>query len=99
MCKKKFNIANNKFEELLASSKLKDILHKKEDPIEEKKHTVVFVLAIIGAVAAVAGIAYCVYKCLNPSYLDDFDECDDDFDCDFDDECEKKEECEAETEE
>lgn len=40
------------------------------------------VLAIIGAVVVVAGIAYAVYRFLTPDYLDDFD---DEFDEDFDD--------------
>jgi len=39
-------------------------------------------LAIIGAVAAVAGIAYAVYRFFTPDYLEDFE---DDFDDDFDD--------------
>lgn len=72
----------SKIEEVLAASKLNELIHKKEDPIEKKKHSFVFVLAIIGAVAAIAAIAYCVYKCMTPDYLDDFE---DDFDDDFDD--------------
>jgi hypothetical protein len=39
-------------------------------------------LAIVGAVAAVAGIAYTVYRFFTPDYLEDFE---DDFDDDFDD--------------
>ena len=41
-----------------------------------------WVLAIIGAVAAVAGSAYAVYRFFTPDYLEDFE---DDFDDDFDD--------------
>ena len=37
-------------------------------------------LAIIGAVAAVAGIAFAVYRFFAPDYLEDFEE---DFDDDF----------------
>ena len=42
-------------------------------------------LAIIGAVAAIAAIAFAVYKYLTPDYLDDFDSDDmyDNFDDDF----------------
>ena len=40
------------------------------------------VLAIVGAVAAIAGIAYAVYKFFTPDYLEDFEE---DFEDDFDD--------------
>ena len=45
---------NEKIEDLLAA------LKKKED--EKEKNTVLWVLAIIGAVAAVAGIAFAVYQ-------------------------------------
>ena len=45
---------NTKIEELLA------VLKKKED--DKQKNTVLWVLAIIGAVAAVAGIAFAVYR-------------------------------------
>ena len=47
---------NEKIEDLLAA------LKKKED--EKEKNTVLWVLAIIGAVAAVAGIAFAVYRYL-----------------------------------
>ncbi len=74
---------NQKLEELIATAHLNDILRKKE---EEKKATnaILIVLACIGAVAAIAGIAYAVVRYLTPSYLDDdFDDFDDDFDDDF----------------
>ena len=76
---------SNKFDklsELLAATKLNELIHKKEDPIEKKKHTVIFILAIVGAIAAIAGIAYAVYKYMTPDYLEDFD---DDFDDEFED--------------
>ncbi|MCI5622110.1 MULTISPECIES: DUF4366 domain-containing protein [Anaerostipes] len=67
-------------EELLSVAKVSDMIGKKEK--EENK--IVWALAIIGAIAAVAGIAYAVYKYLTPDYMDDFDEdFDDDFDEDF----------------
>lgn len=75
---------SNKLEELLNTAKINELLHKKE--LEEKnKNTIVIVLAIIGAVAAIAGIAFAVYKYLTPDYLDDFDSDDiyDNFDDDF----------------
>ena len=68
-------------EDLLAA------LKKKED--EKDKNTVLWVLAIIGAVAAVAGIAFAVYRFFAPDYLEDFEE---DFDDDFDDYFEDEEE-------
>ena len=70
----------NKIEEKIAESKLSEILHKNE--AEKQKNTVIWVLAIIGAIAAVAGIAYAVYRFFTPDYLEDFE---DDFDDDFDD--------------
>ena len=65
-----------KVEELLEALKKRD-----ED---KNKNTVLWVLAIIGAVTAVAGIAYAVYRYFAPDYLEDFE---DDFEDDdyFDD--------------
>lgn len=69
----------NKIEELLAA------LKKSEE--DRQKNTVLWVLAIIGAVAAVAGIAYGVYRFFTPDYLEDFeDDLDDDLDDYFEDE-------------
>lgn len=74
---------NQKLEELMAAAHLNELMHKKEKE-EDKKNTLIWVLAIIGAVAAVAGIAFAVVKYLSPSYLeDDFDDFDDDYDDDF----------------
>lgn len=70
----------SKVEEFIAETKLNDLLHKKE--AESQKNKVIWVLAIIGAVAAVAGIAYAVYRFFTPDYLEEFE---DDFDDDFDD--------------
>ena len=70
----------NKIEELIAETKLNELIRKKDD--EKRKTTIIWTLAIIGAVAAVAGIAYLVYRLVTPDYLEDYD---DDFDDDFDD--------------
>ena len=70
----------NKLEDMIAASKLNELLHKKDD--EKAKNTLLWVLAIEGAVAAIAGIAYAVYKFFTPDYLEDFEE---DFEDDFDD--------------
>ncbi len=70
----------NKIEELIAETKLNELLHKKED--EKQKNIILWVLAIVGAVVAVAGIAYAVYRYFTPDYLEDFE---DEFDDDFDD--------------
>lgn len=70
----------NKLEDMIAASKLNELLHKKDD--EKAKNILLWVLAIVGAVAAIAGIAYAVYKFFTPDYLEDFEE---DFEDDFDD--------------
>ena len=81
----KFDLMNkdvmNRMEEIVNSTKLNEFLHRKEEE-DKKKNCILWVLAIIGAVAAVAGIAYAVYRFFTPDYLDDFE---DDFDDDFDD--------------
>lgn len=72
-----------RIEELLAATKLNDLIHKKEED-EKVKTTVLWGLAIVGAVAAVAAIAYAVYCFFTPDYLEDFEEdFEDDFDEDF----------------
>ena len=70
----------SKVEEFIAETKLNELLRKKED--DKQKNTVLWVLAIVGAIAAVAGIAYAVYRFFTPDYLEDFEE---DFDDGFDD--------------
>lgn len=62
----------NRIEDLLA------LMQKKEE--EKHKNAILWVLAVIGAVTAVAGIAYAVYRYLTPDYLEDFE---DDFEDDF----------------
>ena len=71
----------SKMDEIVNAMKLGEILHKNKNE-DEKKCKLIWVLAIVGAVAAIAGIAYGVYKYLTPDYEDDFD---DDFDSEFDD--------------
>ena len=70
----------NKFEDFIAETKLNELLRTKD--CQKQKNTLVWVLAIIGTVAAVAVIAYAVYRFFTPDYLEDFEE---DFDDDFDD--------------
>ncbi|GAB5614198.1 hypothetical protein JCM37172_13030 [Faecalimonas hominis] len=71
----------SKFEDIIAASKVSDLLHKKDE--DKTKNTVLWVLAIVGVIAAVAVIAYAVYRFFTPDYLEDFEE---DFEDDFDDE-------------
>ena len=70
----------NKLDEILDNAGVNDLLGRKKE--EKKCNKLLWVFAIIGAVAAVAGIAYAVYRYLKPDYLEDFE---DDFDDDFDD--------------
>ena len=85
----------NRIEDLVAA------LQKREE--EKNKNTVLWILAIVGAVSVVAGIAYAVYRFFTPDYLEDFEEdFEDDFDDDFDDdffEDEKAEEKKSEKKE
>ena len=74
----------SKVEDFIAATKLNELVNKKE----EDKHgkTVLWALAIVGTVAAIAAIAYAVYCFFTPDYLEDFEEdFEDDFEDDFDD--------------
>ena len=64
----------DKLDELLAA------LRSREE--EKHKNVLLWILAVIGAVAAVLGIGYAVYRFFSPDYLEDFE---DDFEDDFDD--------------
>lgn len=78
----------NKMEEFFNASKINELLHKKEAE-ERQKKTIILIFAIIGAIVAVAGIAYGVYRFFTPDYLEDFE---DDFDDDFEDDFFEEEE-------
>ena len=78
----------NKFEEYLSMAKISDFIHRKEQD-EEKKKTVCLVFAIIAGIAAIAAIAFGIYKYL--SREDDVDDFEDDFEDDFDDDFEDEE--------
>ena len=78
----------NKLENLIDMARLNDLLGKKEEDNKEGR-TLVWVLAVIGAVAAVAGIAQAVYRFMRPDDLDDFE---DEFEDDFEDEDSEDEE-------
>ena len=58
------NMNMNKLEEVLATSKLNELIHKKEED-EKNCKIILMILAIIGAVAAVAGIASVSYTHLD----------------------------------
>lgn len=60
---------------------LKDYWNRKEE--DKRNNTILWIFAAIGVVAAVAGIAYAVYRYMAPDYLEDFDDDFDDFEDDF----------------
>ena len=72
----------NKFEEYLSMAKISDFIHRKELE-DEKKKTVCLVFAIIAGIAAIAAIAFGIYKYLFRE--DDVDDFDDDFEDEEDD--------------
>lgn len=73
------DMSKEKLDEIIATTRISDMLSKKED--EKAKSTILWILAVIGTVAAVAGIAYAVYRFLTPDYFEeDFD---DDFEEDY----------------
>ncbi len=72
----------NKLENVIDISKLNELLGRKEE--KKKSNVLLWVFAIVGVIAAVAGIAYVVYRYFEPDYLEEFDdEFDDDDDDDF----------------
>ena len=77
-----------KFEELLNTVKNIEVFGKKPIIVKENKtNPLVWVLVALGAIAAVAAIAYAVYYFLIPDYIEEFDEdFDDEYDADFFDE-------------
>lgn len=81
----------NKLDDVLENAGVNELLGRKK--VEEKKaNKLLWALAIIGAIAAVAAIAYAVYRYLTPDYLEDFeDDFDDDFDDDFFDDDDEEE--------
>ncbi len=70
----------NKLENIMEMAKLNELLGKKE---EKKCNVLLWVLAIVGIVAVIAGVAYMLYRHFSPDYLEDFE---DDFEDDFLDE-------------
>ncbi len=76
----------SKIEDMISATKLNEILQKRED--DKIKKTILWILAIVGAVVAIGAIAYAVYRFFTPDYLEDFEEeFEDDFEDDyFDDE-------------
>lgn len=80
------DIMSEKIDELISKAKVTDFLNKKKAE-EENKACLLWILAIIGAVAAVAAISFAVYRYFNPRFKHfdgefDYDEFEDDFEDD-----------------
>ena len=74
----------NKIEDMISATKLNEILHKRDE--DKIKKTVLWILAIVGAIVAIGAIAYAVYRFVTPNYLEDFeDDFEDEFEDDFED--------------
>ena len=65
------------FENFVNAARVNELLKKKD-----RRNTLIIILSVIGAVIAIAGIAFALYKFFTPNYLEDFE---DDFEDDFDD--------------
>jgi flagellar basal body-associated protein FliL len=91
----------NRVEDFINAAKtnemLGELLHIKKEE-EKKQNIVMWILIIAGAVLAVAGIAYAVYRFLTPDCLEDFDDedFDDEYEEDFFDEDDEEDEDDTE---
>ena len=69
-------------------SKLEELagkMLKREEEKEKKCNLVICILGAVLVIAAIAGIAYAVYRFMKPDYLEDYeDDIDDEFDYDDD---------------
>ncbi len=76
-----------------------DLVNREEEAKmkETRRDPILWTLAIIGVIAAVAAIAYAVYRYFTPDYFDDYDDdYDDRFDDDFFDDEEEEKDTKAE---
>lgn len=69
----------SRLENLMEMTKLNELIGKKE-----KKNTLWAILAVVGVIAAIAGVCYAIYRRRNAEYLAEFDD-------EFFDECEDAE--------
>ena len=71
--------ASDRVDELMQRIRVRE-LYEKELENDRTKRVILTVLAALGIVACVAGIAFAVYKFMSKDYLEDYE---DDFDDDF----------------
>ena len=72
----------DKIDYLVKTIKSGDMLPRSTQTVK-KRNVMMYVFAGIGAVAAMAAVAYAVYRYMNPDYLDDFDDDFDDYEDDM----------------
>jgi len=84
----------NKLDDMLNAMKLGDLIHRRK-AADQKKNTMICILAIIGIISLIASIAYAVYRYMGRDYLEDFDDDFDDYEDDyFDDDVDMAEDIE-----
>lgn len=69
----------NRINDIINTVKVNELFHKKEEE-EKQKNCILKILAVVGIVTVIAGIAYAVYKFVVPDYYEDDDI---DFDDDY----------------
>ena len=77
-----------KLDDIIEMTRINELLDRRDAASNKKASTVIlWVLAVLGAISAVAIIAFLVYQYMTPAFEDDFYDDDfDDFEDDFEDE-------------
>ncbi len=80
--------AESKIDDIIEMTRINELLDKREAANARKPSNVIlWTLAVLGSISAVAIISYLVYRYMTPAFEDDYYDDDfDDFDDDFDDE-------------
>ncbi len=78
----------SKIDDIIELTRINELLDKREAANAKKPSNVIlWILAVIGSISAVAIISYLVYRYMTPAFEDDYYDDDfDDFEDDFDDE-------------
>ncbi len=78
----------SKIEDIIETTRINELLDKREAANAKRPSNVIlWILAVIGAIAAVATISFLVYRYMTPAFEDDYYDDDfDDFEDDFEDE-------------
>ena len=80
--------SKTRIDDIIERTRINELLDKREAANARKPSNVIlWILAVIGAIAAVACISYLVYRYMTPAFEDDYYDDDfDDFEDDFEDE-------------